>query len=93
MQNSLIICCLELETLVFFCVADMKLGCEPGYITLVWTENSAQADMSLFRLGTCYPTSVSPREVVFRVDVNDCNFSRMVCVKLLTVELAVVSAN
>ncbi|CAF97713.1 unnamed protein product [Tetraodon nigroviridis] len=58
--------------------ADMKLGCEPGYITLVWTENSAQVDMSLFRLGTCYPTSVSPREVVFRVDVNDCNFSRMV---------------
>lgn len=58
----------------------MKLDCEPGYITLVWTENRAQADTSLFRLGTCSPTSFSPREAVFRVDVNDCNFSRLVCV-------------
>lgn len=64
----------------------MKLDCEPGYITLVWTESRAQADTSLFRLGTCFPTSFSPREAVFRVDVNDCNFSRMVCVKLLTAE-------
>lgn len=75
----------------------MKLDCEPGFITLVWTENRAQADTSLFRLGTCFPTSFSPREAVFRVDVNDCNFSRMVCVcvrvKLLTVEFAAASAD
>lgn len=57
----------------------MKLDCEPGYITLVWTDNRAQTDMSLFRLGNCFPISFSSREVVFRVDVNDCNLSRMVC--------------
>lgn len=57
----------------------MKLDCEPDFVTLVWTENRAQADTSLFRLGSCFPTSFSPREAVFRVDFNDCNFSRMVC--------------
>lgn len=66
---------------IFLCFADMKLDCEPGFITLVWTENRADADTSLFRLGSCFPTSVSAREAVFRVDVNDCNFSRMVCVQ------------
>eukprot|EP00066_Takifugu_rubripes_P027940 XP_011617206.1 PREDICTED: zona pellucida sperm-binding protein 3-like [Takifugu rubripes] len=58
--------------------ADMKLDCEPGFVTLVWTDSRALADMSLFRLGSCPPTSFSPREAVFRVDVNDCDFSRMV---------------
>lgn len=48
-------------------------------MTVVWTENRAQADTSLLRLGSCLPTSSSPRESVFVVDVNDCNFSRMVC--------------
>lgn len=74
----IIICCLGLETWAFFCVVDMKLDCEPGFVTLVWTDSRALADTSLFRLGSCVPTSVSPREAVFTVDVNDCNFSRMV---------------
>lgn len=56
----------------------MKLDCEPGFVTLVWTDSRALADTSLFRLGSCPPTSFSPREAVFRVDVNDCDFSRMV---------------
>lgn len=75
-----------------FCVADMEVGCEPGYITLVWTDDGALADTSLFRLGTCLPTSFSSRESVFTVDVNDCNFSRLVRVKLLMVVPADVVA-
>ncbi|XP_073346744.1 zona pellucida sperm-binding protein 3-like [Pagrus major] len=58
--------------------ADMKLDCRPDFVTLVWTESRAQADTSLFRLGSCFPTSVSAREAVFSVDINDCNFMRMV---------------
>lgn len=61
-----------------FVFADMKLDCQPGYVTLVWTEKRALADMSLFRLGSCFPSSFSPREAVFKVDVEDCGFSRMV---------------
>ncbi|XP_060900002.1 zona pellucida sperm-binding protein 3-like [Labrus mixtus] len=58
--------------------ADMNLDCGPGFVTLVWTERRSQADMSLFRLGNCYPTSLSAREAVFSVDVNDCHFKRLV---------------
>uniref|UniRef100_UPI0037E9A648 zona pellucida sperm-binding protein 3-like n=1 Tax=Semicossyphus pulcher TaxID=241346 RepID=UPI0037E9A648 len=58
--------------------ADMKLDCRPDFVTLVWTESRPQADTSLFRLGNCFPTSVSLREAVFSVDVNDCNFKRLV---------------
>ncbi|KAG7227385.1 hypothetical protein INR49_000390 [Caranx melampygus] len=58
--------------------ADMKLDCRPDFVTLVWTESRAQADLSLFRLGNCYPTSITVREAVFSVDLNDCNFRRMV---------------
>uniref|UniRef100_A0A671XF57 Zona pellucida glycoprotein 3f, tandem duplicate 1 n=1 Tax=Sparus aurata TaxID=8175 RepID=A0A671XF57_SPAAU len=58
--------------------AEMKLDCGPDSVTLVWTDSRAQADTSLFRLGSCLPTRVSVREAVFSVDINDCNFSRMV---------------
>ncbi|XP_070830811.1 zona pellucida sperm-binding protein 3-like [Chaetodon trifascialis] len=58
--------------------ADMKLDCRPDFVTLVWTESRSQADTSLFRLGNCFPTSLSAREAVFSVDLNDCNFRRMV---------------
>ncbi|XP_049888848.1 zona pellucida sperm-binding protein 3-like [Epinephelus moara] len=58
--------------------ADMKLDCRPDFVTVVWTESRSQADLSLFRLGNCFPTSISAREAVFSVDFNDCNFRRMV---------------
>ncbi|XP_020507315.3 zona pellucida sperm-binding protein 3 [Labrus bergylta] len=58
--------------------ADMNLDCGPGFVTVVWTEHRAQVDTSLFRLGNCYPTSLSAREAVFNVDVNDCHFKRLV---------------
>ncbi|XP_040911279.1 uncharacterized protein LOC121193160 [Toxotes jaculatrix] len=58
--------------------ADMKLDCKPDFVMLVWTESRPQADPSLFRLGNCFPTSFTAREVVFSVDLNDCNFRRMV---------------
>ncbi|KAE8291334.1 hypothetical protein D5F01_LYC10932 [Larimichthys crocea] len=58
--------------------ADMKLDCHPDFVTLVWTESRSQADTSLFRLGSCFPTSVTAREAVFSVDFNNCNFRRMV---------------
>ncbi|XP_051257671.1 zona pellucida sperm-binding protein 3-like [Dicentrarchus labrax] len=58
--------------------ADMKLDCRPDLVTLVWTESRSQADTSLLRLGDCFPTSLSAREAVFSVGVNDCNFRRLV---------------
>ncbi|MED6246186.1 hypothetical protein ATANTOWER_014040 [Ataeniobius toweri] len=58
--------------------ADMKLDCGPGYLTLVWTDSRSQADPSLFRLGSCFPTSFTPRDVVFNVELDDCNFRRLV---------------
>lgn len=64
-------------------LTDMKLDCRPDFVTLVWTESRPQADTSLFRLGNCFPTSVSDREAVFSVDVNDCNFRRLVSSVLL----------
>lgn len=62
----------------------MKLDCMPDYVSLVWTESRSQADTSLLRLGNCFPTSFSPREAVFSVDLNDCNFMRMVSRLLIT---------
>lgn len=59
-------------------LTDMKLDCRPGFVTVVWTESRSQADPSLFRLGNCFPTSITAREVVFSVDFNDCNFRTMV---------------
>ncbi|XP_074545080.1 zona pellucida glycoprotein 3f, tandem duplicate 1 [Halichoeres trimaculatus] len=58
--------------------ADMNLDCRPGSVTVVWTESRSHVDTSLFRLGSCFPTRVSAREAVFSVDLNDCNFRRLV---------------
>ncbi|XP_041805634.1 uncharacterized protein LOC121615366 [Chelmon rostratus] len=58
--------------------ADMRLDCKPDFVTLVWTESRSQADTSLLRLGNCFPTSLSAREAVFSVDLDDCNFRRTV---------------
>ncbi|XP_042354435.1 zona pellucida sperm-binding protein 3-like [Plectropomus leopardus] len=58
--------------------ADMKVDCRPDFVTVVWTESRPQADPSLFRLGNCFPTSLTAREAVFSVDFNNCNFRRMV---------------
>uniref|UniRef100_A0A3Q0RD76 Zona pellucida glycoprotein 3f, tandem duplicate 1 n=1 Tax=Amphilophus citrinellus TaxID=61819 RepID=A0A3Q0RD76_AMPCI len=49
-----------------------------NFVTLVWTDSRSQADMSLFRLGNCFPTSFTHREAVFTVDFSDCNFRRVV---------------
>ncbi|XP_068196775.1 zona pellucida sperm-binding protein 3-like [Antennarius striatus] len=62
----------------------MNLDCGPDSVTLVWTETRAQANTSLFRLGSCFPTSLSAREAVFTVDFSDCSFSRMVTGDKLT---------
>ncbi|KAG7273902.1 hypothetical protein CRUP_025963 [Coryphaenoides rupestris] len=58
--------------------SDMKLDCAPDVLTLVWTDTRSQSDLSLLRLGSCYPTSVSLREAMFSVEFNDCNFRRQV---------------
>ncbi|CAJ1071552.1 zona pellucida sperm-binding protein 3-like [Xyrichtys novacula] len=58
--------------------ADMNLDCRPGSVTLVWTESRSEVDPSLFRLGNCFPSSFSGQEAVFNVDLNDCNFRRLV---------------
>lgn len=59
-------------------MADMRLDCRPDFVTLVWTESRIHVDPSLLRLGSCFPTSVTAMEAVFSVDLNDCNFDRLV---------------
>ncbi|XP_069020470.1 zona pellucida sperm-binding protein 3-like [Embiotoca jacksoni] len=58
--------------------ADMKLDCGADYVTVVWTESRSQANTSLFRLGSCFPTSSTAREAVFSVYFNDCSFRSLV---------------
>ncbi|XP_008431204.1 uncharacterized protein LOC103478887 [Poecilia reticulata] len=58
--------------------AELKLDCGPEYVTLVWSDSRSQADTSLFRLGSCFPTTFTPREVVFNVELDNCNFRRLV---------------
>ncbi|XP_056149849.1 zona pellucida sperm-binding protein 3-like [Lampris incognitus] len=58
--------------------AEVKLDCRPDFVTVVWTTARARVDLSLVRLGTCSPTSVSTREVVFSVEFSDCDFRRIV---------------
>uniref|UniRef100_A0A3P8X5W7 Zona pellucida glycoprotein 3f, tandem duplicate 1 n=1 Tax=Cynoglossus semilaevis TaxID=244447 RepID=A0A3P8X5W7_CYNSE len=73
------------QCVLFFCLlaafsvyADMRLDCRPDFVTLVWTESRIHVDPSLLRLGSCFPTSVTAMEAVFSVDLNDCNFDRLV---------------
>ncbi|KAF7222921.1 zona pellucida sperm-binding protein 3 [Nothobranchius furzeri] len=58
--------------------AEMKLDCRTDYMTLVWTDPRSQADFSLFRLGSCFPTSFTAREVAFNVEFDDCSFRKLV---------------
>lgn len=58
--------------------SDLKLDCGPDYVTLVWSDSRSQADTSLFRLGSCFPTTFTPQEVVFNVELDNCNFRRLV---------------
>ncbi|KAL3054745.1 zona pellucida sperm-binding protein 3-like [Trematomus bernacchii] len=58
--------------------ADMKVDCGPDFVTLMWTESRPQADTSLLRLGSCFPTSFSASEAYFYVDLTDCNFRILV---------------
>uniref|UniRef100_A0A3B5LDV3 Zona pellucida glycoprotein 3f, tandem duplicate 1 n=1 Tax=Xiphophorus couchianus TaxID=32473 RepID=A0A3B5LDV3_9TELE len=57
---------------------DLKLDCGPDYVTLVWSDSRSQADASLFRLGSCFPTTFTTQEVVFNVELDNCNFRRLV---------------
>ncbi|KAM9845458.1 zona pellucida sperm-binding protein 3-like [Aulostomus maculatus] len=56
----------------------MKLDCKPDFVTLVWKAGKSHVDPALLRLGNCLPTSVSSRETVFKVELADCNFRRLV---------------
>lgn len=77
----------KLELFVLVSLTDMKLDCRPDFVMLVWTESRSQADLSFFRLGDCFPTSFSAREAVFNVDINDCNFRRMVSSTVIPAKL------
>ncbi|XP_024129292.1 uncharacterized protein LOC112147269 [Oryzias melastigma] len=73
------------DLLVCFCLgtammvnAELRVDCRPDYMSLVWTDGRSQADPSLFRLGSCFPTTVGPREATFSVTFDDCNFRRLV---------------
>lgn len=58
--------------------SELRVDCRPDYMSLVWTDGRSQADPSLFRLGSCFPTTVGPREATFSVTFDDCNFRRLV---------------
>nr|XP_057923672.1 zona pellucida sperm-binding protein 3-like [Doryrhamphus excisus] len=58
--------------------AEMKLDCRPGFVSLVWTERRSQVDTSLFRLGSCTPTSTTAWAATFNVEFIDCGFRSMV---------------
>ncbi|XP_017276311.2 zona pellucida sperm-binding protein 3 [Kryptolebias marmoratus] len=73
--HCVLLSCLVVASLIS---ADMKLDCRPDYMTLVWTDSKSQTDPSLFRLGSCLPTSFTAREVVFNVEFSDCSFERLV---------------
>ncbi|XP_047445730.1 zona pellucida sperm-binding protein 3-like [Mugil cephalus] len=77
---ALFLCCVLLLSLavVMSVNADMKLDCKSDFVTLVWTESESEADTSLFRLGSCLPTSLTPTQAVFSVNLNDCDFRRLV---------------
>ncbi|XP_013859971.1 zona pellucida glycoprotein 3f, tandem duplicate 1 [Austrofundulus limnaeus] len=59
-------------------VADMKLDCRSDHLNLVWTDGTSQTDFSLFRLGSCFPTSFTMKEVIFNVEFGDCSFKKLV---------------
>lgn len=58
--------------------ADMKLDCQPGFVSLVWTDTRPQVDTSLYRLGKCLPTRFTPTQAVFKVELTDCEFRQLV---------------
>lgn len=58
--------------------ADMKLDCQSDFVSLVWTETRPQVDTSLFRLGNCFPNSLTPTQAVFTVELDDCKFRQLV---------------
>lgn len=62
----------------------MKLDCWPDFVTLVWTESRSEADTSLFRLGNCFPSSLTAEEAVFNVYFSDCNFRRLVSSRMMS---------
>lgn len=56
----------------------MKLDCQSDFVSLVWTETRPQVDTSLFRLGNCFPNSLTPTQAVFTVELDDCKFRQLV---------------
>ncbi|XP_028283638.1 zona pellucida sperm-binding protein 3-like [Parambassis ranga] len=85
MMASLWFCVLFWGLVAAFLVnAEMKLDCRPDYVTLVWKESRSQADTALFRLGSCFPNSFTAGEAIFSVELDDCNFRRMVTGNNLT---------
>lgn len=57
---------------------DMKKDCRDDHVIVVSTVKRPLVDPSLFRLGGCFPDSVTQREAVFHVHFNDCGFTRLV---------------
>ncbi|XP_053738379.1 zona pellucida glycoprotein 3f, tandem duplicate 2 isoform X1 [Synchiropus splendidus] len=68
----------ELMRITVIAGADLTVDCGPEAASVVWTDRRPEVDVSLFRLGGCFPTSVSAQQVVFSVAFTDCNFRRMV---------------
>uniref|UniRef100_A0A673AGK6 Zona pellucida glycoprotein 3f, tandem duplicate 1 n=1 Tax=Sphaeramia orbicularis TaxID=375764 RepID=A0A673AGK6_9TELE len=77
-------------TAAFSVHADMKLDCQRDFISLVWTDRRYQVDTSLFRLGNCFPTSLSATEAVFKVQLNDCNSVRLCTVIISPTSLLLI---
>lgn len=67
-----------MKTCVVCPLEDMKKDCRDDHVIVVSTVKRPLVDPSLFRLGSCFPDSVTQREAVFNVHFNDCGFTRLV---------------
>lgn len=67
-----------IETSVVCLFEDVTKDCRDDHVIVVSTVKRPLLDPSLFRLGSCFPNSVTQREAVFDVHFNDCGFTRLV---------------
>ncbi|XP_062337310.1 zona pellucida sperm-binding protein 3-like [Osmerus eperlanus] len=57
---------------------DIEVDCGHTEVTVRWSDPRSQVEPSLLLLGTCSPNSLYDGKAVFHVNLEDCNFRRMV---------------
>uniref|UniRef100_A0A8C6TTI2 Zona pellucida glycoprotein 3f, tandem duplicate 1 n=1 Tax=Neogobius melanostomus TaxID=47308 RepID=A0A8C6TTI2_9GOBI len=62
----------------YFCICRYGIGLPARFCVAGVDREQIPVDTSLFRLGNCLPTSVTPTQAVFKVELSDCKFSLLV---------------